>query len=310
MSSQLFRRAWKIQVGTLDVSNLDFMFEILRTSKPEPNKCTLTILNLSRDHVAELLKRNKPNGPNTKAVPIPVQIEAGYVDNTSVLFSGDLSEVGGHRDFTDRKITLTGQDGGKAYRDSRISQTFGKGTPVSLILQQCAKALGVGLGNLGQFSPTASINGLGSTIPAQLVLDGQASKQLDRVVQSMGLKWSIQSGALQLTQNGKPLNQAAIKISADTGLIGSPEASIDSTVSLGNPQASAPGAPQKVAKPPKPKNTDILKIVTMMIPGLSPGRKIVIESELYNGGYMITECRYRGESWSNTWQIELIARVY
>jgi hypothetical protein len=319
-SNSLFRRDWKIQVGTLDVSALDFEFEVLRTIKPEPNKATLTLYNLNKDHRAQLLKRQNFSAVDfltlqTQLVAnaikgVPVRIDAGYIDNVSAIFAGDLSEVGGARDVSDRKITISGQDGGRAAREGVISATFAKGTPLATVFQQCASAMGVGLGNVSNFTASASIPGIGTVLPAQMVLSGSAFDAMVRITKSMGLTFSIQAGALQVLAKGQPLNSAAIRISPETGLVGSPEASIDSTVSLGNPQQFAAGAKQKVAKPPKPKDPGILKLTTLMIPGLTPGRKIALESDQYSGGYVATECRYRGQSWSNTWNIETVARIY
>jgi isochorismate hydrolase len=66
MSSQLFPRAWRVIVGDLDVSNLDVEFKVLSTLKPEPNKCVLTIWNLSQDHRAELLNRGRLQGQHQR----------------------------------------------------------------------------------------------------------------------------------------------------------------------------------------------------------------------------------------------------
>ncbi len=310
MGTQLFRRAWKIQVDTLDVSNLDFEFEVLMTLKPEPNKCTLTLYNLNKDHRAQLLKRNRPSASSSKTVGVSVQIEAGYVGNTSVIFSGDLGEVGGQRQVIDRKITLSGQDGGRAYREAQIDVTFAKGTLLSTVLRQCAEALGLGLGNVANFEADAQIEGIGATLPAQMSLSGSVAKQLTRLLSSMGLTWSVQRGNLQVLSRGKPLDLGAVRISPTTGLLGSPEAAIDSTVSLGNPQQFAFGAKAKTIKPKKPKDSGILKLMTLLIPGVVPGRKIVLESDAYNGGYMISECRYRGQSWAPVWQVESVVRQY
>lgn len=321
MDASLFRRDWKITVGTLDVSVLDFEFEVLRTIKPEPNKCSLTLYNLNKDHRAQLLKRQDFAASDFLTIPtliaanpffqgVTVSIEAGYINNRSLIFVGDLSEVGGHREVSDRRITISGQDGGRSVREGVINTTFAKGTPLATIFQQCANAMGVGLGNVSNFTATASVPGIGTVIPAQLVLSGSAFDALTRLTKSMGLTFSIQGGALQILRKGKPLDSDAIRIASDTGLVGSPEASIDSTVSLGNPQQFAAGAKQKVAKPPKPKDPGILKLTTLMIPGLTPGRKISLESDQYTGGYVATECRYRGQSWSNTWHIETVCRIY
>lgn len=310
MNTQLFRRAWKVQVDTLDVSAVDIEFKITSTIKAEPNKCVLTVWQLNQDHRAQLLKRNQPSGPTGKKVGVAAQVEAGYVDNTGILFSGDLREVASARDRTAWKTVLSGDDGGRAVREGRINQTFTKGTPISRVLQACAGALSIGSGNVNDFSTTAAIAGVGSTLPHTMTLSGNASAALTRVTASIGLTWSIQRGVLTLLQKGKPLNLSAILLSPETGLVGSPEASIDSTISLGSPQQFAANAIQKLAKPPRPKDTSILKAKALLIPGLVAGRKIVLRSRSFNGGYYITEVEYVGQTWSKDWHCNMILRVY
>jgi hypothetical protein len=316
MSTKLFPRSWKIIVDTLDVSNLPIEFKVLSTIKAEPNKCVLTVWELKADHRAQLLKRNRPKGGGQqtgKIVGIPVQIEAGYLDNTSVIFSGDLREVASMKDGVDWKTMLSGDDGGRAYREARFPNggaSFTAGTPIGTILQQCAQAMGVGIGNAANFTATAQIAGLGSTIPHNMTLDGSVAKQLTRLIKSIGLTWSIQKGALQLAQRGAPLGGTAVLLAPNTGLYGSPEATIDATVSLGNAQQFAPGAPQTQKAPPKPKDPGILKLKTALIPGLTPGRKIDLQSAAFNGGYMITEIEYVGQSWAPTWECNIVARIY
>ncbi len=309
MSLRLFRRAWRVVVDTLDVSALDLEFKILATTKAQPNRCALTIWNLSPDHRAQLQKRNRPNPDSNHLVGIPVQIEAGYVDETSVLFSGDLRELASHRDGSDWKTVLAGDDGGRAIREARINQTFAKGTPVGTVLSACCQALGVGLGNSANFTQAAQIAGIGSTLPHAMTLSGSAWKELQRLCRSIGLTVSIQRGNLQMQEKGKPLALGAIRLDSETGLLDSPEAAIDASVSLGNPQQFAPGVAQKSAHPPKPKDTRILKLRSLLIPGLVPGRQIDLRSQAIQGTYVITEIEYVGQTWAGNWHADMVVRL-
>lgn len=325
MADQLFRRKWTVQIDTLDVSNLDIEFKILRTLRAKPNRCVLSVWNLNKDHRAQILKRNRPNPVSGKTVGISVRIDAGYVDNTSTLFLGDLREASSIRDRTDWKTTLTGDDGGRAYREARISHTFTKGTSISTVLQQCVEALNIGTGNVSKFLSDAEIAGIGGTLPHTMVLSGNAAQQLSRLLNSIGLTWSIQSGVVQIAKKGQPINLDAVLLTPDTGLIGSPEAAIDSTISLGNPQqfagvstdsitSTALGVIQlakgKATKAPKPIDARIVKLKAMLIPGLFPGRKVRLKSDSFDGDYVLTECEYLGQTWSNDWYAQCVARQY
>ena len=299
-------------VDTLDVSNLPIEFKCLRTIKPEPNKCVLTVYNLSDDHRAQLIKRNQPNQSSKNLVGVPVQIEAGYENNTSVIFSADLREVGSSLADVDWKTTLAGDDGGRSYREARFQNggiTFTAGTPIGTILSQCAQAMGIGLGNSANFTEQAQIAGIGSTLPHTMTLHGNVKSQLDRVINSIGYTWSIQGGALQLMKKGSSLALSNISLSASTGLLGSPEAAIDSTVSLGSPQQFAAGAKQKTAHPPKPKDPSILRAKTLMIPGITPGRGVSLDSKAFRGNYTITEAEAVGSTFGDDWGYNLVLRI-
>ena len=302
--ADLFRRSWKVTIDTIDASNLDIEFKILATTKPEPNKCTLVVWNMNRETRQIIEKRNRPN----QQTGVRIVVEAGYVNFTAKLFEGDMRNAVSQRDGVDWKTTITADDGGRSWRESAISQTFTKGTPISTVLEKVATALGVGRGNIADFESQAQIAGVGSTLPAQMVMSGQASRELDRLMRSIGFVWSIQNGALQVQQKGQPLNATAIRLTSDTGLIGSPEAAIDATVSLGNPQQVIAG--KSTPHKPKAKDPGILRLRSFLIPGLRPGVQIDLESAAYKGTYMLPECEYRGQSWSREWYCDMIARVF
>jgi hypothetical protein len=315
--STRFGRSWKVTVDGLDVTPLHFDFKVLRTIKAEPNKCLLTLINLSQDHRAQLAKRNQPTS-GSKLQGVSVQIEAGYGKDTSVIFSGDLSTVSSKLEGVDWKTTLTGADGGRAWREARINTQFTKGTPYGTALKQVCDAMGVGIGNAANFTAQAQIATASSLLPFSMTASGSAAKALTQIVDSMrvpdskggtaGVTWSIQSGALQLLQKGQPLNLAAIDVTPTSGLVGSPASSIDSTVSLGNPQASVPGAKSK--KPSKPKDPGIVKWRMLMDVGAVPARKVTLKSNEFNGGYALTEVLTSGQSYAQDWYNDCVGRLY
>lgn len=353
MNPILFRRAWRVTVGlpglasnevaplvasaagsplaqvagvaassmrVLDVSAADIEFKILRSLKSVPNKCDLTIWNLTSDHRAQLLKRNSPTGDPKKLVGVPVQIEAGYVGQTSLLFAGDLRQVASQGTGTDFKTALSGDDGGTAFREARINRTFRKGTFIGNILAACCEALGIGIGNARDFvDPSIGIAGIGKQIPASMTLSGAASKELNKLARSIGLTWSIQNGALQLLPKGQPLNSSAIHLSPATGLIGSPEASIDSTIRLPIPKVEVSVDGQKgqasarvnTQKPHRKQDAPgMVKAKSLIIPGLVPGRQVLLDSSELKGHYMISEVEYTGQTFAQPWYADMVLRDF
>jgi hypothetical protein len=54
----------------------------------------------------------------------------------------------------------------------------------------------------------------------------------------------------------------------------------------------------------------LVGVKTLMISGLYPGRKVVLDTAEYHGGYQITECKYVGNTAGNDWNVELKLRPY
>ena len=295
----------------IDVSGLDIEFKILRSLKPAPNRAVVTVWNLNEDHRVALLKRTKPATGSGPPKPIFVQVEAGYRGKNPVLLSADLREVASRREGESWKTMLSMDDGGSSVRAARFPNggiQFTKGTPIAQVLRQACQALGLGLGNAAEFETNAEIFGWGKTLPHTMTLTGSAFDGLRRVIDSIGVTMSIQGGVLQLLPKGRPIAQTAILLSPQTGLLDSPEAAIDSTVSLGFAR-EARGKPGTV-NPPTPKDTGILKAKAMLIPGLVPGRVVQLESEAFKGNYEISEVEYIGQSFGTDWMAVMVLRSY
>ncbi len=312
----LFARSWRVLVQytedkAVDVSGLDIEFKVLRTLKPTPNRATVVVWNLSPTLRAALLKRNRPQGATGKEVPVFVQVEAGYQGKNLTLLYADMRQVTHIRQGTDWKTTISMDDGGAAVRAARFPNNgmcFLQGTPIQQVLLQACNAMGIGLGNAAQFSTNADIFGWDKVLPHTMTLHGSAFDGLKRVVASIGATFSIQNGVLQLLPKGRAWAADAILLTPDTGLLDSPEAAQDATVSLGFAKA-AKGKPS-TPNPPSPKNTAILKATVMLIPGLVPGRLVRLETGVYNDTYEISEVEYVGQSWGKDWKAVMVLRSY
>jgi hypothetical protein len=137
-----------------------------------------------------------------------------------------------------------------------------------------------------------------------MTISGSGQAAMTRLMRNVNLDWSIQNGVLQILSKGVPLAQTAILLTPQTGLLESPHSAVNASVHLTSTKST------KTARKQNPNDPSILKLKTMLIPGMVPGRKVDLRTELYNGGYVLTECLYKGESWSTEWFIESTARIY
>lgn len=289
----LFRRAARIVIGTIELvvdptdpaASLDVAFNVERSLKPEPNTCEAQVWNLNADHRSQLEEAGAP--PKTKSKSkkpepkppkgVPCTIEAGYEEQTALLFSGTLRTVFSMREGADIVTTLQSGDGEKEYQRSRINLSIAKKTPNASLLKQIVKALGIGEGNLASITSALPAAPL---FPAGGVLSGSASQIMTRIAQSLGFEWSIQDGALQILEVSSPILGTAVLLTPDTGLVGSP--SVDSE--------------------------GVLSAQCLLIPDIFPGRLLVLESERLKGSYRVDRCNYSGNTAGADWYIDLEAK--
>lgn len=279
--SILYIRRFALTLGATRIDGLDVDFKIVKSTKREPNTASLTVYNLSETHRREL-----------EAVQtLRVQFEAGY-DSTglSMLFRGDLrtgeSPRGGRKlstevDASDVKTLIEATDGGQTVLVRRVNRSFPPGTSVATVLGAAIDAAGIGRGNLQDFA-SQPLEGASATFVNGTVLYGWASEEIDQIVRSMGLRWSVQNGNFQGLVRGRPLQTSAVRLSPTTGLVGSPE--VDEK---GNVKATA-----------------------LIQPGLDPGRKILLESRKLTGGYEVKRVEYSGSTYSGDYYANLELKAY
>ncbi len=265
----LFDRAYRLQVDTLVVTGLQVKFTVKRSlAVKTPNSAHIEIANLSET------TRKRLQGMRD----VFVTLEAGYARGTSVIFRGDLSEVWSSREGTEWMTTVESGDGLKSRKQKRLNKSYPAGTPISKLLGECARALGVGLGNVDKQGPLAEL--FNAEPPKRMgggAITGDAVAQLDRVCRSCGLEWSIQDNQLQVLALDSSLQEMGPNLSDASGMIGSPEVG---------------------------KN-GITRVRTLMVPNLQPGRKIELDSLLVQGIFRIETAHYIGDFEGSEWGAEL-----
>jgi hypothetical protein len=116
---------------------------------------------------------------------------------------------------------------------------------------------------------------------------GKVASELDHLLKSRGFTWSIQDGQLQVLQVDGALGDSIIRLAADTGLVGSPE--------HGNPEKEEPLTQLSndaadvgfSVTAHKKKGPAVLKVKSLLQPGLKPGRRVKVEARGVNGVFRI-----------------------
>ena len=79
--ARLFRRVYRVQVGTLATEDVDVTFKVTRTLAAHPGTCEITLYNLSEAHRREL----RPNAFGR--LRVFCQLDAGYEGSRSMAIS-------------------------------------------------------------------------------------------------------------------------------------------------------------------------------------------------------------------------------
>lgn len=270
---RLFKRTATLTVGTLQFTGLDIRFAVSKSLDREPNTAEIGIFNLSQSSRQSVEETEDQQ----------VELLAGYEieDGASVIFSGDLRKASSTRDGPDIITQIEAGDGERSYRRSRINRSFGADTSLRSVVEGVGESMGLGTGNLSELAGDADFEGLGRTFSEGVVVSGSSREELSGLLDSAGIEWSVQDGNLQLLSRGAALAATAIRLSPQTGLIGSP--SIDSE--------------------------GLMRARALLIPDVAPGRKVEIVSDFVSGFYRVTKATYTGDTASTEWYVDVEGRA-
>ena len=262
----LYDRKYSLTVGTLKIEKLDISFKVVKTLKKEPNTLELTVRNLNEEHREHLAQLEQTT----------CRLEAGYVGDYGLIFSGDVRDITSTKEGTEWLTKIPSGDGERSIQRARINESFAPGTPLPIPIKKLAEKMKVGLGNAALQSLQGNFEGAANEFLTGTVLSGRASTEMDGLLKSAGLEWSIQDGELQLIPIGDVLVGLAVKLAPETGLVGSPTVGNDGVVTF---QA-------------------------LLNRAIAPGRSLRIEAEgVPKAFYRAERCEYVGDTRGQDWYV-------
>lgn len=262
----LFRRTYLLDVDTIEITGLEVSFSVTRTLRREPNRASIRVWNLARSTRDQLHALDR----------VRVRLAAGLADRRTLIFDGELDSITSTKTGAEWVTEITGGDGLRA-RGARISRSYRAGAPIRALLEDCASALGVGVGNAAEVFASARALAGPTSIPTGAALDGSAADELTRLCDACGLEWSVQSGELQLLARARASTSSAVVLEPSSGLIGSPR--VDSR--------------------------GVLHADALMVPDLEPGRRVQVRSTHVDGVWRITRCDYSGDLSGTSWGVSI-----
>lgn len=273
----LYERVCEIQAGDRDITGLRVSFEITADLKPEPNQSEIKIYNLSERTRGVLQKKGAA-----------VQLTAGYSDNKSLLFLGEIRQVDHIREGSDWVSRLRLGDGDTFYK-AKKSFSFKPGSGTGKVIESLAKMSG-GISSLGNITDfIKDIPATMATMASGLSGMGEPQKAMSSIADSAGYNMSVQNGALLFRRKFPKQGDFTVQgelLSEDTGLVGSPEHS--------NPDT-------------KEKKPAVLKAKSLLNPRLRCGYLVRVESVNVKGTFVITKLTHKGDTHGGDWYTEIEA---
>ena len=257
--TRLFQRSVRLIAGDLLVDNLRVQFRVKKTLSKEPNECEAVLYNLSES------SRSRLQAKGARLI-----LEAGYGAERAQIFSGDARQIDHVHDGANWLTKLQCGDGERAYRYERVNESFRAGTSRSAVFRRLAEATGL---DIREALVTAAERLTDQFTQGYAAL-GRVSSELDRVLKGTGLEWSIQDGRLQALPEGGVTKDAAVALSADTGLIGSP--------AYGTPQTT--------------RGRRTLRLKSLLQSALRPGGKVRLVSDTAKGYFRVLEVVHAGDT--------------
>jgi len=254
-----------------DLSNIDAVFRVKKSLKPEPNTCELKLFNLAQE-TRRILQAPKK---------LVLRLEAGYPDALAQIFLGEVRSAHSHREGPDIITECSCGDSEKELAGARVNLSIGPKVPAHVAMMAIVRELGVGEGNAAVMASKLAAKGV-AFYGKGIALYGNAARRMTDFCNSADLEWSVNDGVLQILDRGKALEDKAVLLSPSTGLIGAP--TID--------------------------HKGIATVTALIQPDLRPGRKIALESAELNGGFRIQDCEYSGDTRGQEWYVKMSCKAY
>lgn len=261
----LFGRNSAIVIGDVKTTGLRIVFDIEKNDiGGEANKASISIYNL-----------NETTRTLSQQLDTIIILEVGYGENLEQLFIGNMSKSVTKRQGANMVTTLTMGDAEKALREVRFDKSWEGKVSIKTCIKEVADTFrtagAVIVGNLA--SVFASVDD--KKEQSGLALSGMAKDVMDDLVGKLDLEYSIQDNNFQLLKQGESTQEKAVLLTPQTGLLGIP------------------------AK----RGDDGIEFISLIIPGIRPGRLVTIHSKHIFETVIMTKATYRGDTHGQPWHI-------
>ena len=187
-----------------DSRPLHISFSVEKADTDSANTAKVSLWNLSPAHKAELNKDD-----------CVVALRAGYGSVMPLIFAGVVTFAKTKLDGSDELTELELVDNRIELRDTYVSVSYTGAVNCKTLIQDTADQMGV--------TVSFAYNATFKDIPNGYSYVGPARNVLTKACETSGLVWSINNGVLQVKKPGDTMSREVYELSAETGLVGTPE---------------------------------------------------------------------------------------
>ena len=188
-----------------------------------------------------------------------ITLNAGYETTISAIFKGHIDTVKHYYKGPDLITQIVANDGQIQYRRTRFDKSYPSGATITSIIRDISTTIGLPLYVADDVDLTVRYG-------QSVAFLGLAKNALDTVCNKIGVLWSIQDQVLQLVKEDSSTQPDLILINKNTGMIHYPT-----------------------------KTEEGVKFKSLILPALTPGRKVKIESEFIKGIFVAQNVSHVGD---------------
>ncbi len=241
-------------------------FEIERSLTKRPNRCRITVTNLNPDSRALLKEDN-----------LRIHLEAGYRDEFSKIFTGDVTYAVSTLDGPDWRSEMECGDGDRLYAHARVNKSYKPGTRLGTVVEDIFKSTGQKVPDKFKSSDLYQ-----KSLTSGFVAFGKYPDVLSELLRSNNYSWSIQDGQPQILQEGSVDTQTFL-VDERHGMIGSPEF----------------GHPERKKKPAT------ITVTLALYPAIRPGHLAVLDTRDIKGNFKILKVKHMGDTHGQDWKTQV-----
>lgn len=212
--AQYLREASLLVVGQteiIDLSELQFKFQVNQSTRESPNSASIRVYNLSEDTAKRITGKSPVEFTGVK-------LKAGYQGQSSQIFSGTIKQFRkGRENALNSYLDILAAENDPEYNFGVCNTNAPAGFSVNQTIGRVADQIQL------KFAAGQIPQGTGGTLPRGKVLWGMARNIFRNEAQSQRCSWSIQDGSITMIPLDGYLPGEAVVITAATGMIGVPQ---------------------------------------------------------------------------------------